>query len=457
QPALDRGRGARHRRAAGVGVGLRSEEGARGLRPHSRGDRDRPGLRPLLDRSGRDRLGGADPPGGAPGGRPRAGDPPAAPRGGGEDLDRAALRRRRDRPSAQRSDAPGDFGAARESPADRGAARSPDRERDGLAGDLEAGRGEPPLGRSSRHPPRDLPQPAFPARGRPAAPARSPQGRAARPRRRPAPRATAAPPRAAPLGPAGLGSVLRRFDGDSAPDLTPWEPARRVGHRVSDQAFKRRRIPQRGVEPELPSPAEPRQRGQEGTSAGKRDPQRAHPLDRPADSESTSFGSWLRRQREAREVSLREIADRTKISMRYLEAMEEDRYDLLPAPVFARGFLREYARYVGLNADEVINHFLAAQQTQSAGSDDAPASGPALSIPRSGSSPWPRLLFFGLATLILLGLVALGVWLADRRRARPQSAPPPPIAAPPVSASPAVTPSSPAAPESPARALRLTL
>ncbi|HXU45765.1 MAG TPA: RodZ domain-containing protein [Thermoanaerobaculia bacterium] len=207
----------------------------------------------------------------------------------------------------------------------------------------------------------------------------------------------------------------------------------------------------------MPSPAEPRQRGQEGTSAGKRDPQRAHPLDRPADSESTSFGSWLRRQREAREVSLREIADRTKISMRYLEAMEEDRYDLLPAPVFARGFLREYARYVGLNADEVINHFLAAQQTQSAGSDDAPASGPALSIPRSGSSPWPRLLFFGLATLILLGLVALGVWLADRRRARPQSAPPPPIAAPPVSASPAVTPPSPAAPESPARALRLTL
>ena len=50
-----------------------------------------------------------------------------------------------------------------------------------------------------------------------------------------------------------------------------------------------------------------------------------------------------------REISLREIAERTKISLRYLEALEEDRFDLLPAPVFAQGFLREYARYVGLN------------------------------------------------------------------------------------------------------------
>ena len=48
-----------------------------------------------------------------------------------------------------------------------------------------------------------------------------------------------------------------------------------------------------------------------------------------------------------REISLRDIAERTKISLRYLEAMEADRFDLLPAPVFAKGFLREYARYVG--------------------------------------------------------------------------------------------------------------
>ena len=79
------------------------------------------------------------------------------------------------------------------------------------------------------------------------------------------------------------------------------------------------------------------------------------------DAESVSFGNWLRRQRELREISLREIADVTKISIRYLEALEQDRFDVLPAPVFAKGFLREYARYVGLDPDEVVNSYLTAQ------------------------------------------------------------------------------------------------
>ncbi len=95
---------------------------------------------------------------------------------------------------------------------------------------------------------------------------------------------------------------------------------------------------------------------------GKRLAMRPPPWDKSAaEAEPGSFGHWLRRQRELREISLRDIADRTKISLRYLEAMEEDRFDLLPAPVFAKGFLREYARYVGLSPDEVVNHWLSVQ------------------------------------------------------------------------------------------------
>lgn len=78
-------------------------------------------------------------------------------------------------------------------------------------------------------------------------------------------------------------------------------------------------------------------------------------------SPEDSFGGWLRRQREVREISLREIAEASKISIRYLEALEQDRFELLPAAVFAKGFLREYAKYVGLDADEVINYYLAAR------------------------------------------------------------------------------------------------
>jgi len=57
-------------------------------------------------------------------------------------------------------------------------------------------------------------------------------------------------------------------------------------------------------------------------------------------------GADLRRIREARGVSLRHIASVTKIGMRFLEYIEDDRFAFLPAPVYLRGFLQEYARLV---------------------------------------------------------------------------------------------------------------
>lgn len=85
------------------------------------------------------------------------------------------------------------------------------------------------------------------------------------------------------------------------------------------------------------------------------------PTEAPPEVDKESFGTWLRRQRELREITLREIADTSKISLRYLQALEEDRFDLLPAPVFAKGFLRQYARYVGLDPEETVNFFLDAR------------------------------------------------------------------------------------------------
>ena len=76
--------------------------------------------------------------------------------------------------------------------------------------------------------------------------------------------------------------------------------------------------------------------------------------------EGESFGSWLRSQREVRQVELRTITQSSKINIRYLEALEQDRFDLLPASIFVKGFLGEYARIVGLDPDEVLNFYLAA-------------------------------------------------------------------------------------------------
>jgi cytoskeleton protein RodZ len=74
-------------------------------------------------------------------------------------------------------------------------------------------------------------------------------------------------------------------------------------------------------------------------------------------SELASFGEELRREREIRGISLKEIADATKISKRFLDAIERNDHKTLPAPVFTRGFVREYARYLGLNAEEMVNRY----------------------------------------------------------------------------------------------------
>lgn len=175
-----------------------------------------------------------------------------------------------------------------------------------------------------------------------------------------------------------------------------------------------------------------------------------------ADAESASFGAWLRRQREMREIHLHEIADRTKISLRYLQAMEQDRFDLLPAPVFARGFLREYAKYVGLSPDEVVNYYLSAigaEDEGDDGEDDIP-----VARRRRGASPWSYGVFLVLAGILLVAVVAYLAFYAESRR-RDREPAPPPIAAPPAARVPeaAPPPAASAEPAGPAAPLTVTL
>jgi flagellar biosynthesis protein FlhG len=69
-------------------------------------------------------------------------------------------------------------------------------------------------------------------------------------------------------------------------------------------------------------------------------------------------GPLLRQIREAVGVELREIAERSKIGMAYLQALEAEVFHKLPAPVYVRGFLAEYARALGLDAERVKQTYL---------------------------------------------------------------------------------------------------
>jgi flagellar biosynthesis protein FlhG len=74
---------------------------------------------------------------------------------------------------------------------------------------------------------------------------------------------------------------------------------------------------------------------------------------------ATAFsGPLLRQIREAIGIELREIAEKSKIGMAYLQALEGEVWHKLPAPVYVRGFLSEYARALGLDADRVKQTYL---------------------------------------------------------------------------------------------------
>jgi cytoskeletal protein RodZ len=194
-----------------------------------------------------------------------------------------------------------------------------------------------------------------------------------------------------------------------------------------------------------------------GGGAGKR-PGRQPPWEK-SEPEPGSFGEWLRRQREMREISLRDIADRTKISLRYLEAMEEDRFDVLPAPIFAKGFLREYARYVGLSPDEVVNHWLSVQGPQELEEGKAKEETRAGRERSRRTRGWTWGIFLLLAGVLLLALVAVFAYLAQKRRDSSTAEPPPPIAAPAETVAPAAAaaPQIPPPPDAPSAPLEVSL
>ena len=73
----------------------------------------------------------------------------------------------------------------------------------------------------------------------------------------------------------------------------------------------------------------------------------------------TDVGARLRAAREAKQISLREIAATTKISVSALEALEENDFAQLPGGIFTRAFVRSYATEVGLDPEEVVRDFVA--------------------------------------------------------------------------------------------------
>jgi transcriptional regulator with XRE-family HTH domain len=115
------------------------------------------------------------------------------------------------------------------------------------------------------------------------------------------------------------------------------------------------------------------------------------------------LGEFLRRERELRHISLDEVAERTKISRRYLEAIEDERYDRLPGETFVRGFIRSYAQSVGLDPEDTLIIYNQARMGQEVPPLRTEHSSPARRAWNGRSLLW----------LLMVGMVIVGVVLVS--------------------------------------------
>jgi cytoskeleton protein RodZ len=125
-----------------------------------------------------------------------------------------------------------------------------------------------------------------------------------------------------------------------------------------------------------------------------------------------SFGETLKRERELRKISLREIAEATKINLRYLEALERDDFRHLPGGVFNKGFVRAFAQFIGIDADAMVTAYLDEERSQEARSPrppGVPEVGPEAAAPPSVLRWWLASVIVLLVLLVVAaGLTALG-------------------------------------------------
>ena len=121
------------------------------------------------------------------------------------------------------------------------------------------------------------------------------------------------------------------------------------------------------------------------------------------------IGNTLKAARESRGVTLEAAEESTKIRRKYLEALEGENFGQLPGRVYIKGFLRNYAKFLGLNADALVSAY-EEMVPLSEVEDDSPSAKRITTVERPGGRKFFRIVL----GLIVIGLVAALVYLPPR-------------------------------------------
>jgi cytoskeletal protein RodZ len=134
-----------------------------------------------------------------------------------------------------------------------------------------------------------------------------------------------------------------------------------------------------------------------------------------------SIGEKLRLARETRGIALRDISEETRISMRYLEAIETDDYRRLPGGIFNRSFIRAYAKQIGYDEQQALDEYSAMMHERGESTDEvAGKKHRSLVYTDDGSQSRSPLMTILLAVIILavLSAFAWGAWYFYEHKVR---------------------------------------
>ena len=120
------------------------------------------------------------------------------------------------------------------------------------------------------------------------------------------------------------------------------------------------------------------------------------------------IGSSLREARLRQELDFPELEERTKIRPKYLRALEDERFDILPAPTYVRGFLRSYAEALGLDGQPFVDEY---NSRFTVGEDDAPLRARRVPQPRRDRGPREsRIAAVALVAIAVATALVIAAW-----------------------------------------------
>jgi cytoskeleton protein RodZ len=120
----------------------------------------------------------------------------------------------------------------------------------------------------------------------------------------------------------------------------------------------------------------------------------------------SGVGMILREARDRREIELSQVEAATRIRLRYLRAIENEEWDVLPGGVYTRGFIRTYASFLGLDGERLVEDYRESVERWHRGTAE-PSRAAAPSVPKGGTS---RRFEAPLAGLIVLAVIAVAVF-----------------------------------------------